>query len=162
MSYQQPATADRFFVVISILVAMAALALDQAAAAQPPVRFFDAPSQSAEFIGYSRSITLTPAQRQIRDRALSGIPAPCCGRFSIATCCCPCNLAKSVWGLSNYLIVRGDARDAEVQKMATGWIRFVNGRGFTGNVCDSAGGCARRFADDGCGGMDERNLSAAR
>ena len=162
MTHHRPATLDRFLLAILTLAAMAALALDQAAAAQPPVRFFDAPSQSAEFIGYARSITLTPAQRQIRDHALSGIPAPCCGRFSMATCCCPCNLAKSVWGLSSYLIVRGDAREAEVQKTALGWIRFVNAKGFTGKVCDSAGGCARRFADDGCGGMDERNLSAAR
>jgi len=162
MTHHRPATLDRFLLGILTLAAMAALALDRAAAAQPPVRFFDAPSQAAEFIGYSRSIALTPAQRQIRDRALSGIPAPCCGQFSMATCCCPCNLAKSVWGLSNYLIVRGNAREAQVEKMALAWIRFVNARGFTGDVCDSAGGCARRFVDDGCGGMDERNLSTAR
>jgi hypothetical protein len=142
----------------------AALALDSAAGAIPAkkARFFDAASQSAEFIGYNRSIVLTAEQRKVRDNALSAIPAACCSKFSAATCCCPCNLAKSVWGLSNVMIVREHARAAAVQAAARQWLKFVNAQGFTGDVCDSAGGCGRNFSNNGCGGMDERNLLAAR
>ena len=129
-----------------------------------PIRapHIDAASQSAEFIGYNRSIVLTAAQRRVRDKALSAIPAACCSKFSAATCCCPCNLAKSVWGLSNVMIARERATVAEVQAAARQWLTFVNGRGFTGDVCDTPGGCGRNFSNNGCGGMDERNLLAAR
>ena len=142
----------------------ASVALERAASRGEPatIRFFDAPSQAAEFIGYSRSIELTPAQKQIRDRALGAMPAVCCDKFSQATCCCPCNLAKTVWGLSNYLIARKNASAAQVQAAARDWLKFVNPKGFTGDICDSAGGCAKAFSNDGCGGMDERNLLAAR
>ena len=152
------------FVTVVAAPVFAALALDHAAAAVPAkkARFFDAPSQTAEFIGYNRSIVLTASQQKIRDKALSAIPAACCSKFSAATCCCPCNLAKSVWGLSNAMIVREHANAAEVQAAARRWLKFVNARGFTGDVCDSAGGCGRSFSNNGCGGMDERNLLAAR
>lgn len=142
----------------------ASVALERAASAKgsSPIRFFDAPSQAAEFIGYSRSITLTPAQKEIRDKALSAMPAACCDKFSQATCCCPCNLAKTVWGLSNYLIARKNASAPQVQAATRDWLKFVNPKGFTGNICDSAGGCGKTFSNDGCGGMDERNLLAAR
>jgi hypothetical protein len=137
-------------------------AISAAPAASQKARFFDAPSQAAEFIGYNRSIELTPAQQKLRDRALSGIPAPCCEKFSAATCCCPCNLAKSIWGLSNSVIAREDASLPQIQKAVRGWIAFVNPNGFSGDVCDTAGGCGRQFSKNGCGGMDESNLLAAR
>jgi len=149
-----------------ILVAplCAALALERAASkpAASPIRFFDAASQSAEFIGYSRSITLTPEQKQVRDKALGSMQAACCDKFSQATCCCPCNLAKTVWGLSNYLIARQNASAAQVETTVKGWLKFVNPKGFSGDICDSAGGCGKSFSNDGCGGMDERNLLNAR
>ena len=141
----------------------AALALDRAAskgAAAP--KFFDSASQAAEFIGYDRSIALTPEQQKLRDKALSSIPAACCDKFSQAICCCPCNLAKTVWGLSNYMIVRQHTGASELVGAVRAWLKFVNPKGFTGDVCDSAGGCGRTFRDDGCGGMDEKNLLAAR
>jgi hypothetical protein len=142
----------------------ASLALDRAASsrASRSVKFFDAPSQAAEFIGYSRSISLTPAQKIVREKALRAMPAPCCKEFPLATCCCPCNLAKSAWGLSNYLIARKGATAGQVKEAVGGWLAFVNPNGFSGDACDSAGGCARRFAHNGCGGMDERNLLTAR
>lgn len=152
-----------FLVGVLVIPAVAALALNSAAGHPGQrIRFTDAPSQAAEFIGYSRSIQLSPVERSARDRVLASIPAPCCSNFSAATCCCPCNLAKSVWGLANFLIVREHAPDSDVQRAAREWIAFVNPGGFTGDVCDSAGGCGRRFSHDGCGGMDERNLLAAR
>jgi hypothetical protein len=156
----------RLSVVLLVLGAplCAALALEHAASgrSREPIRFFDAPSQAAEFIGYSRSITLTPAQQAIRDTALAKLSAACCDKFSQATCCCPCNLAKSVWGLSNYMIARQHATAPELQVAVRGWLQFVNPKGFSGDICDTAGGCDRTFSADGCGGMDERNLTAAR
>ncbi len=161
-----PSLSRRLSVSLLILGAplCAALALEHAASARSaaPVRFFDAPSQAAEFIGYNRAITLTAEQRKVRDKALAAMPAACCDKFSQATCCCPCNLAKSVWGLSNSLIVRQNATASEVQAAVKGWLKFVNARPFTGDVCDTPGGCGRTFSQGGCGGMDERNLVAAR
>jgi hypothetical protein len=155
-------TVGTFLLLLAVPLA-AALALDRAASpGGRSVRFFDAPSQAAEFIGYSRSITLTAAQQKVWENALRSIAAPCCKEFPLATCCCSCNLAKSSWGLSNFLIARRGATVGEVKSAVRGWLAFVNPNGFSGNACNTAGGCARRFAHDGCGGMDERNLTAAR
>ena len=152
------------FILVFGAPLFAALALERAVSkgGTSAIQFVDAPSQAAEFIGYNRSITLTQAQRQLRDRALAALPAACCDKFSQATCCCPCNLAKTVWGLSNYLIVRKQATAPEVQAAARRWLKFVNSKGFTGDICDAPGGCARTLSNDGCGGMDERNLMSAR
>jgi hypothetical protein len=152
------------FVLVFGLPLAVSLALDRAASSRTAgsVKFFDAPSQTAEFIGYSRSISLTPAQKIVREKALRAMSAPCCKEFPLATCCCPCNLAKSAWGLSNYLIVRKGATAGQVKEAVGGWLAFVNPNGFSGDACNSAGGCARRFAHNGCGGMDERNLLTAR
>jgi hypothetical protein len=138
----------------------ASLALDRASSRA--MKFFDAPSQTAEFIGYSRSISLSPAQQKIREKALRSMAAPCCKEFPLATCCCPCNLAKSAWGLANYLIARKGATAERVKGTVGDWIAYVNPNGFSGDACDTAGGCARRFAHNGCGGMDEKNLLTAR
>jgi hypothetical protein len=152
------------FVLLFGVPLAASLALDRAASSRTShyVKFVDAPSQTAEFIGYSRSITLTPGEQKVRDEALRAMEAPCCEEFSLATCCCPCNLAKSAWGLTNYLIARKGASAAEVRDAVGGWLAFVNPNGFSGDACDTARGCARRFAHNGCGGMDERNLLTAR
>ncbi len=123
-----------------------------------PIRFRDAGSQTAQFIGYTRSITLTPEQQERKNRVLGSIPAPCCKDYSVATCCCPCNLAKSVWGLSNYLIAKKNMTDAELTRSVKGWLRFINAKGFSGDVCYSSGGCSRPFTANGCGGMDEKKL----
>jgi hypothetical protein len=152
-----------FLVLFGVPLA-ASLALDRAAAlgASRSVKFFVAPSQAAEFIGYARSISLTPAPQRVREKALRAMAAPCCKEFPLATCCCPCNLAKSAWGLANFLIVRNGASAGEVKNAIGGWLAFVNPNGFSGDACDTAGGCARRFAHNGCGGMDERNLLTVR
>lgn len=138
----------------------ASLALDRASSRA--IRFFDAPSQTAEFIGYSRSITLSPAQQKVRENALSSMAAPCCKEYPLATCCCPCNLAKSAWGLANYMVARKGATAQQVRKAVNDWFAFVNPSGFSGEACNTASGCSRRFAQNGCGGMDEKNLLTAR
>ena len=95
------------------------------------------------------------------ERALSTIPAPCCAKYTMATCCCPCNLAKSAWGLSKYLIAERGYEAPRVRKTVLDWLRVTNPDGYTGNACFT-GGCDRSFADNGCGGMNEKQLIAHR
>jgi hypothetical protein len=123
------------------------------------VTFTDAHRQAAEFISYNHSIVLTPEQQKVMDEALSSIPAPCCNRFSMATCCCPCNLAKSAWGFSKFLIARQRSTALQVRAAVTEWLEFTNPKGYTGDACFT-GGCARSFEDNGCGGMDEKQIHA--
>jgi len=118
--------------------------------------FHDVAAQTQEFIGYDGSIHLTPEQEAIRVEALSAIPAPCCSDNSADTCCCPCNMAKSVWGLSKYLITEKGADVAQVRQAAQDWFGFINPAGFSGDTC-YIGGCNRAFKDNGCGGMSEHN-----
>lgn len=121
------------------------------------VRFTDARGQAAEFISYDRSIALTAEQKKVMDEALSSIPAPCCAQYSIATCCCPCNLAKSTWGLSKFLIANQHASVTQVRAAASDWLQFSNPGGYTGDACFTKG-CNRSFEKNGCGGMDEGHI----
>jgi hypothetical protein len=142
----------------------AALALEHAGAAgqkTAAMRFHDVSAQTMQFIGYSKSIVLTAEQQDLKDRVLAKIPAPCCKESPLSTCCCPCNLVKSVWGLSNYLIVEKNVSATELDKTVKQWIRFTNAKGYSGDVCDT-GGCDRPFSANGCGGMDESQVVASR
>ena len=152
---------QRIFRVAALLVIPAALAL-ASPGGKSAARFTNVPAQAVEFIGYSSSIELTPSQKALRDRALERVPAACCSKFTAATCCCPCNLAKTVWGLANHMIVHENADAAQVRSAAREWIASINPKGFTGDVCDSPGGCARRLSANGCGGMNANDVSAAR
>jgi hypothetical protein len=144
----------RSLVLLILLIPVLSLALLAAGeGVAGPVRFYDAQKQSQEFIGYYQSITLNSQQEATKKRALSTIPAPCCSENSIYTCCCPCNLAKTVWGLSNYLIARQGYNAEQVHQAAVNWIEFVNRGGYQGDTCHTAGGCQRPFAQGGCGGM---------
>ena len=69
------------------------------------IRFTNAPKQAAEFIAANGAIDLSPTQKSVMQEALSKIVAPCCADYSMATCCCPCNLAKSTWGLSKVITI---------------------------------------------------------
>jgi hypothetical protein len=121
------------------------------------VKFTDAHRQAAEFISYDDAIVLSPDQKKVMDEALSSIPAPCCAEFSIATCCCPCNLAKSTWGLSKFLIAKQQAGVTAVKAAANEWLQFTNSDGYSGDACHTRG-CNRPFEKNGCGGMDERHI----
>ena len=119
---------------------------------------FDGSRAEAErFIGYHRSIQLTPEQEATKREALGAIPAPCCSNFSAATCCCECNLAKTLWGLSNFLITEKDFRAEQVRHSVNAWIQAINPSGFPGDSCFT-GGCGRPFEEGGCGGMHESRL----
>ena len=114
--------------------------------------FTDVKAQTEEFIGYYQSIKLTPAQEAVKREALTRIPAPCCSENTAYTCCCPCNLAKSIWGLSNHLIAKKGADAKQVEKAVREWVTVINPKGYAGNTCGT-GGRGKPFKDSGCGGM---------
>lgn len=138
-------------------LALPALSRGAAAAAPGDIEFVDAATQAREYIGYYHSIPLTPEQERTKAAALGTLKAPCCAQFSLASCCCPCNLAKSAWGLSHYLIAKQNLTAEKVNTKVAEWLRFVNKDGFTGDACFSSG-CARPFHSNGCGGMGETKI----
>jgi hypothetical protein len=118
------------------------------------IELHDVPAQTVEFIGYDDSIELTPEQEAIRVEALSALPAPCCKDNTAATCCCPCVMAKSTWGLSKYQITEKGAGVEEVRQAASDWQKFIEPEGgFSGDICYT-GSCNKAFHADGCGGMN--------
>lgn len=119
--------------------------------------FSDVTSQSVEFIGYYHSIQLTAEQEAIKATVLETMPAACCNGSTAYTCCCPCNLSKTLWGLSNYLIARRGANAAELTVAVYAWMNFTNPQGYTGVACYK-GGCEGAFHTNGCGGMREDEL----
>jgi hypothetical protein len=110
-------------------------------------------AKAENYIDYENAIRLTAAQARVKAEALQAIPAPCCKDYSMATCCCPCNLAKSVWGLSHYLIAKKSYTASQVKGEVLRWLAAINPAGFTGNACFN-GGCKRPFSKNGCGGME--------
>lgn len=119
--------------------------------------FDDVKARTTEFIGWSSSIRLTPEQEKVKRQALGSIPAPCCKEYSIATCCCPCNLAKSTWGLSKLLIAQHGLNTPQVRAAVDEWLGFIGHGGFTGDACFTRG-CNRAFDHNGCGGMDDTHI----
>lgn len=122
-----------------------------------PERFTGDRQETERFLSYDRTIELTAVQEKIRVEALEALPAPCCEKFSAATCCCKCNMARASWGLAKHLIVH-QGYDAKQVRAAVGeWHRAINPGGFTGDSCFT-GGCGRPFAENGCGGMKDSQL----
>lgn len=119
--------------------------------------FTDAREQAETYIRYYKEIELTPEQERIKAEALSALPAPCCADNSLLTCCCPCNMAKSAWGLSAYLITERGFDAEQVRRAAAQWLEFANPDGYTGDACYT-GGCGRSFDQNGCGGMNENHI----
>ena len=140
------------------LLAIIAIAFVSTGFSATDTKFTDVQAQTKEFIGYYNSIKLSPEQEAIKTAALKPLPAPCCSSFSMATCCCKCNLSKSIWGLSNYLIAKQNYNTVQVREAAQKWVKFVNKAGYSGIVC-STGGCDRPFKNDGCGGMNENEIA---
>ncbi len=121
------------------------------------LQFVDAPKQSREFIGYYHTIQLTPGQEAIKKEVLGAMPAACCSSSTAYTCCCPCNLSKTIWGLSNYVVARRGADAKQLRSVVDAWTAFVNPNGYTGSACDT-GGCERSLSAGGCGAMQENKL----
>ena len=103
------------------------------------------------------AIQLTAEQEKIRRTALQPMPAPCCNNFSAATCCCECNLSRSLWGLSKFLIVEKEADAEQVRAAVEAWVQALNPSGYEGKTC-STGQCNLPFKQGGCGGMNKARL----
>jgi hypothetical protein len=114
-------------------------------------------AEAEKFMAYYDSIQLTAAQEEVRQEALQAIPAPCCSNFSAATCCCECNLSRTIWGLSKFLIAQEGRGAGEVRAAVTAWVEAINPSGYPGNTCPT-GGCVRSFKKGGCGGMHAKQL----
>ena len=122
------------------------------------ITFRDPKAQAEEFVGYYHSIKLTPGQEAVKKAALEPMPAACCRDSSMDTCCCPCNLSKTIWGLTNLAISKYGANAQEVQQLAQSWTGYVNPTsGFTGDSCYK-GGCGTPAHRGGCAGMVESKL----
>ncbi len=125
-----------------------------------------------KFERYYENINLTLEQEKIKDNALSTIPATCCPDKPMSTCCCTCNLAKSVWGLSNYLIKEKNYDTKEVREAALQWLRFIRPGYYIAEELKNSGlelssvgltpekpscytrRCNLPFKEGGCGGMN--------
>ena len=132
-------------------------------------------NNTQRFIDYYNETTLTSEQKSTMRNALFPLKAPCCDDNSMATCCCPCNLAKSVWGLSSYLIVEKNYGVDQVRESALQWLRFIHSDYYViqelknrgtdpamyglshENAC-YVGECELPFVDGGCGGMGDLTL----
>ena len=119
--------------------------------------FRDVAIESREFLGYHSSIHLTAAQEAIKREVLAAMPAACCSDSNAYTCCCACNLSKTVWGLSNYVLTRHAASADELRQVVDAWRAHTNPGGYSGSSCYT-GGCTLPFHENGCGGMSEADL----
>ena len=120
--------------------------------------FRDRLAQSRELIGYYHDITLTSRQEAVKKEVLGAMPAACCSGSTAYTCCCPCNLSKTIWGLSNFAIARHGADAKQLREAVDAWMAFVNPDGFRGNACYQ-GGCDSSISGGGCGAMKEEKLT---
>ncbi len=140
------------------LVMLTGLVLASISCGAGEIVFSNVQGQSRQFMGWEQTISLTPEQEAIKKQALGAMPAPCCSDNSAYTCCCPCNLSRTIWGLANYLIAEQGAGVKKVQDKTSEWVSFVNPKGFSGDVC-YRGGCPRPFKNNGCGGMKANQVN---
>ena len=132
-------------------------------------------NNTQQLINYYDAARLTPEQKSTMQNALLPLKAPCCDDNSMATCCCPCNLAKSVWGLSSYLIAEKNYDADQVRKSALEWLHFIHSNYYIIQELKSrgvdpgayglshenpcyVGRCELPFMQGGCGGMADLRL----
>jgi len=92
-----------------------------------------------QFINWYNSIALSAEEQATRDSALSSPVAPCCDKYPMSTCCCECNLARSVWGLSAYLITEKGYGVEQVQEAASQWLHFIRPDYYVGRALEEEG-----------------------
>ncbi len=144
------------WILVGLLAVVGSLTVS-VSATKDAIVFDDAKAQTRQFMEWERMIRLTPEQEAVKKDALTRMPAPCCDDNSAYTCCCPCNVSRTIWGLSNYLIAKQGADANIVEKRVNEWITFVNPNGYSGKTCYTRG-CSRAFKRDGCGGMRRDNV----
>ncbi len=140
-----------------VVLLVALLAISMLSCSSDAIVFRDVRSQTLEFIEWDETIELTPTQEAVKKSALEALSAPCCSDNSAYTCCCPCNISRSTWGLSKWLIVEKGFSATQVREKAAEWIAFLNPDGYSGRACYT-GGCPRPFHKDGCGGMNPTDV----
>ena len=138
--------------IIAGLIAVVVFSAVSLSAAKDEIVFDDVKARTQQFMEWEKTIRLTPEQEAVKKAALTAMPAPCCDDNSAYTCCCSCNVSRTIWGLSNYMIAEQGADAKMVQAKVNEWITFVNPNGFSGRTCYTRG-CGRAFKHDGCGGM---------
>ena len=124
------------------------------------IEFHDVEAQSRQFMRWHEEISLSASQEAVKKAALGNIPAPCCADNSAYTCCCPCNISRTIWGLSQYMIAKQGASESQVRSKVQEWIAFIGPKppeAFSGSGCYT-GHCTRPFKHGGCGGMQADNL----
>ena len=126
-------------------------------AGRGPEAFTGSLDEIKTFIGFYHSIRLSPEQERLKVEALSAMSAPCCSKYSLATCCCPCNMAKAAWGLAARLITEKGYNAEQIRQAEASWLKQVNPNGFSGDSCFT-GGCTRPMRANGCGGMKEESI----
>lgn len=151
---------SRTITALSILaVALAGtLALAATEEKKGEIMFTDVPAQTKQFIAWDLEIQLTPEQEAVKKEALEALPAPCCSDNTAYTCCCPCNMSRSIWGLSKYLITEQGYDAMSVRLKVQEWIEAIGPDGFSGKVCYT-GGCGRPMNKNGCGGMNHNHVA---
>lgn len=145
------------FAVFSLALVIVVGSLVVPSAVGGELSFDDIGAQTKRFIEYEASIKLTTQQDAIKREALEAIPAPCCSDNTAYTCCCPCNMARAIWGLSAYLITEKEADATAVREGVQAWLKAAAPKGHSGDVCYT-GGCGRGLSENGCGGMNRTRL----
>jgi len=98
-----------------------------------------------QFIDWYNDIDLTVAQRALRDGALEPLVAPCCDEYPMSTCCCECNLSRSIWGLSAYLITEKGYTEGQLQEAILQWVHFIRPDYYVASALEEEGESPRVF-----------------
>lgn len=98
-----------------------------------------------QFIDSYNAINLTSAQRALREGALRPLVAPCCDEYPMSTCCCECNLSRSVWGLSAYLITEKGYTADQLQEAILQWLHFIRPDYYVASALEEEGKIPRVF-----------------
>lgn len=130
--------------VVAVLLSSKLLLLDD----EDSFQFGPVETDKERFIAYSDSIELSVGQQKLRKEVFSSVPSPCC-ELHTADNCCGCDTAKSILGLSNYLIVHENYDSARVREIITKWIELAR---FGTACCDGSGapGCCEKEKASGC------------
>jgi len=102
-------------------------------------------SNTQLFIDWYNDIDLTAAQRALRDRTLKPLVAPCCDEYPMSTCCCECNLSRSIWGLSAYLIAEKGYTGNQLQAAILQWAHFIRPDYYVATSLEEEGKIPRVF-----------------
>lgn len=98
-----------------------------------------------QFIDWYNAINLTSVQQALRDGALRPLVAPCCDEYPMSTCCCECNLSRSVWGLSAYLITEKGYTVDQLQEAILQWLHFIRPDYYVASALEEEGKIPRVF-----------------